>query len=171
MKNKTSKSHMKTNNKTLLFRQGDVAIESISSLPAGLRKAPLEDGQVILAHGEVTGHAHIFDPSDATKLLGEGESEFFNVTGRAIKATLPIVRRWRNQVMVNHPQLGVIEFNVDTITIDGGNVVIDGEYGLLRHDEHHAHGIPKGLYAGGASKGQVRQREYVAPDIERKSTD
>ena len=40
------------------YRQGDVLIERISMLPSSLTKIARENGRVILAHGEVTGHAH-----------------------------------------------------------------------------------------------------------------
>jgi hypothetical protein len=39
------------------FRQGDVLIERVSRLPKKPRKSKTET-RVILAHGEVTGHAH-----------------------------------------------------------------------------------------------------------------
>lgn len=42
----------------VLYRQGDVLIRRIDSLPTNLTPVPLEAGRVILAHGEVTGHAH-----------------------------------------------------------------------------------------------------------------
>ncbi|MDQ3722996.1 MAG: hypothetical protein M3376_08005 [Actinomycetota bacterium] len=41
-----------------MYRQGDVLIERVNTIPAGLLAVPKEDGRVILAHGEVTGHAH-----------------------------------------------------------------------------------------------------------------
>ncbi len=41
-----------------IFRQGDVLIRKVAKIPEGLRPVPLEGGRVILAHGEVTGHAH-----------------------------------------------------------------------------------------------------------------
>lgn len=41
-----------------IFRQGDVLIRQVGQTPDGLEQVPLEDGRVILAHGEVTGHAH-----------------------------------------------------------------------------------------------------------------
>lgn len=51
------------NTKQTQFRQGDVLIERIPSLPAKLTVVPRESGRVILAHGEVTGHCHaISDP-------------------------------------------------------------------------------------------------------------
>ncbi len=47
------------NNKTPVhFRQGDVLIERIDSLPSKLVPVARENGKVVLAHGEVTGHAH-----------------------------------------------------------------------------------------------------------------
>jgi hypothetical protein len=39
------------------FRQGDVLLEQVSSLPEGLKKLDRK----IVAYGEVTGHAHRFD--------------------------------------------------------------------------------------------------------------
>lgn len=41
-----------------MFRQGDVLIVPIGAMPQGLEKVPREQGRVVLAHGEVTGHAH-----------------------------------------------------------------------------------------------------------------
>lgn len=44
--------------KPKLFRQGDVLIVAVDELPADVKPVARENGQVILAHGEVTGHAH-----------------------------------------------------------------------------------------------------------------
>jgi hypothetical protein len=41
-----------------MFRQGDVLIVPVKKLPEKLEKVKRENGRVILAHGEVTGHAH-----------------------------------------------------------------------------------------------------------------
>lgn len=49
-----------------MFRQGDVLIEEVSELPSGPeRLVPREGGRVILAHGEVTGHAHAITDQSA----------------------------------------------------------------------------------------------------------
>lgn len=53
MNNKNTNASIQTH-----FRQGDVLIERIDSLPAQLKPVARENGRVILAHGEVTGHAH-----------------------------------------------------------------------------------------------------------------
>lgn len=40
------------------YRQGDVLLVKVDSLPAQKKKIERESGRIILAHGEVTGHAH-----------------------------------------------------------------------------------------------------------------
>lgn len=42
-----------------VMRQGDVLLVPTSEVPAG-REVKTADGRVILAYGEVTGHAHAF---------------------------------------------------------------------------------------------------------------
>lgn len=155
------------NKNQIHYRQGDVLIERISSLPASLKKTALEGGKVILAHGEVTGHAHAFAATDAEKFTDATGAEFFNVTGRALKFKMTIQRRWKSQIMVNHPKLGLIEFAESDVQVAGDQVIVDGDFGLLRHDEHTAHGIPAGTYKGAGMKGTVRQREYSPEEIRR----
>ena len=43
---------------TTIYRQGDVLITRITKLPADLKPVDREGGRIILAHGELTGHAH-----------------------------------------------------------------------------------------------------------------
>lgn len=40
------------------FRQGDVFITRCDAIPAGLEPVARDKGRVVLAYGEVTGHAH-----------------------------------------------------------------------------------------------------------------
>lgn len=42
---------------THIIRQGDVLLISVSAIPAGAKDVT-PDGDVVLAYGEVTGHAH-----------------------------------------------------------------------------------------------------------------
>jgi hypothetical protein len=49
-----------------MYRQGDVLIVPISAIPGDLEKIPRENGRLILAHGEATGHAHAITSSKAT---------------------------------------------------------------------------------------------------------
>lgn len=46
--------------KPLEFRQGDVLLTRIESLPADLEEVTPKSGRVVLQHGEATGHAHAF---------------------------------------------------------------------------------------------------------------
>ena len=70
-----------------MFRQGDVLIVPIKKLPKGLEQLPLEQGAVVLAHGEVTGHAHAIKDQRAAlfhdpKLM----AVFMHVSGSATVA-------------------------------------------------------------------------------------
>jgi hypothetical protein len=47
------------------YRQGDVLIQRIAKLPAKLKAVPRENGRIVLAHGEVTGHAHAIAEPEA----------------------------------------------------------------------------------------------------------
>jgi hypothetical protein len=41
-----------------MFRQGDVLIIPVNAMPENMKKVARENGRLILAHGEATGHAH-----------------------------------------------------------------------------------------------------------------
>lgn len=45
----------------LPFRQGDVLVVPIESIPSGLAEVPRDNGRLVLAYGEATGHAHVVD--------------------------------------------------------------------------------------------------------------
>lgn len=40
------------------LRQGDVALMRVDALPDGCTEVPHDKGRIVLAYGEVTGHAH-----------------------------------------------------------------------------------------------------------------
>lgn len=48
------------------YRQGDVLITRVTKLPADLKPVDREGGRIILAHGELTGHAHAIIDQHAT---------------------------------------------------------------------------------------------------------
>lgn len=63
-----------------IIRQGDVLAVKISSLPAGATKTRLDKGDIILAYGEVTGHAHrIKKPEEKALLWDAGAERFLQV--------------------------------------------------------------------------------------------
>jgi hypothetical protein len=74
-------------NPPIVFRQGDVCLVKISGLPqAAARAEPREDGKVILAWGEATGHHHRVEtrPEAPSARLWSADAErFLQVMGRA----------------------------------------------------------------------------------------
>jgi hypothetical protein len=55
--------------KQVIFRQGDVLLTLVAALPSGAKDVT-PDNRIVLAHGEVTGHAHaVYEPltKDAPK--------------------------------------------------------------------------------------------------------
>jgi len=57
-----------------MVRQGDVLVERINAIPPKLKKQKPENGRVILAHGEVTGHHHSID-ADAADWWKEADAK------------------------------------------------------------------------------------------------
>jgi hypothetical protein len=65
-----------------MYRQGDILIVAIVSLPIGLEKIARENGRAVLAHGEVTGHAHAIKDKRAMLFRDPNlAAMFLNVTG------------------------------------------------------------------------------------------
>lgn len=53
-----------------IYRQGDVLLNMVDQLPVGARVSAVapDNGRLLLALGEVTGHAHAVDAADAELL-------------------------------------------------------------------------------------------------------
>jgi hypothetical protein len=64
---------------TIFHRQGDVGLLQVPELPTQCEELATENGRIILAYGEVTGHHHSVDAVCA-QLLGTGEEQFLRVT-------------------------------------------------------------------------------------------
>ena len=54
-------------------RQGDVLLISTDSIPKNIPATPQDDGRIVLAYGEVTGHAHAFAGSPKVRLFRAGD--------------------------------------------------------------------------------------------------
>jgi hypothetical protein len=65
-----------------LYRHGDVLLAAVSALPIDAKPAP----GLILAHGELTGHAHRIRETGVAQLFTQGAFTYLHVT--AAKATL-----------------------------------------------------------------------------------
>ena len=145
------------------YRQGDVLIERVERPAANLTKV---EGQktIILARGEATGHHHGFAADVVDEYRDDAGQRFFAVRGKPLKDRLRVIREWKNQVLVEHPQFGLIEFAKSDVFVEDGMAGIEGDFAVLRHEEHTAQGIPAGFYRGGVG-GEVQQREYTPQEV------
>ena len=58
-----------------MWRQGDVFIECVDTIPAKARRSPLPHG--ILVHGELTGHSHRLDDPKSAAVFALGPGAMF----------------------------------------------------------------------------------------------
>ncbi len=62
------------------IRQGDVSLIPVFAIPAGAVEVKTEATRVVLAYGEVTGHAHaIYENTDQVKLWAFGKVKYLEV--------------------------------------------------------------------------------------------
>lgn len=62
-----------------MMRQGDVLLVAVDAVPAGARPVARVGGRLILAEGEVSGHAHAVLEAGAELLEGDLEARFLRV--------------------------------------------------------------------------------------------
>lgn len=107
----------------LQLRQGDVQIQQVAKLPAGCMPVAPEGNRIVLAHGEVTGHAHaIYDHIEQREQPGAAEE----IAGAAIARAQAKARLWQAGDGVRYLEV------TETVT--------------LRHEEHTQHSLPPGIY-------------------------
>lgn len=106
-----------------IYRQGDVLIISTSHVPANLAPVARDAGRIVLAYGEVTGHAHAILDRDAELLTAPNTDDRFlrimAASGVELRheehatITLPpgdyIVRRQREYTSKNMPAIRVAD--------------------------------------------------------------
>lgn len=68
-----------------LYRQGDVALVPVEAIPESATPVARDRGRLVLAYGEVTGHAHVIDApeAEATLLTTEEGERFLRLVGAA----------------------------------------------------------------------------------------
>ncbi len=111
------------------IRQGDVFLQPVKKLPAGEAKEIREPGRVVLAHGEVTGHAHaIYDVIDGARPVanpGAADEMAEAAIARAQKAA---------------------KSNCRLVEIKGDRFLEVSALVNLKHEEHSPHALVPGLY-------------------------
>lgn len=133
------------------YRQGDVLVRLIASADVNygkLKKVDKDEGRVILAYGEVTGHAHAFAKEDRVALFMEEVDAIFNPSRFPGRISQPVAEQERDPTRV--PQ--------------ARRYLKVSETSLLKHDEHGEISIPPGDYE------VIIQREYH-PDAVRQVAD
>lgn len=65
-----------------MYRHGDIYLIPCTSIPEGAKPVPRENGRVVLAHGEVTGHHHSLLEKDAV-LFEAGDTRILQVESEA----------------------------------------------------------------------------------------
>lgn len=110
------------------LRQGDVQLQPVPALPAGCTEIPPEGNRIVLAYGEVTGHAHaIYDHVAAPAQVDvERPAAADEVAEAAIARASSKARLWRAE--------------------NGERFLEVKETVTLRHEEHTAHTLPPGIY-------------------------
>lgn len=65
------------------YRQGDVLVIEVDAIPATATPVDREGGRVILAHGELTGHAHAFSAPNIKQFKTSEGRFYFEIEGDA----------------------------------------------------------------------------------------
>jgi hypothetical protein len=68
----------------LPLRQGDVLITPVAAIPDGALPVERDAGRVILAYGEVTGHAHAIADGDALLVRTADDRRFLRIVGSGV---------------------------------------------------------------------------------------
>ena len=73
------------------YRQGDILLVPVEHLPGSLNEVPRQNGRIVLAEGEATGHLHAIEAPEATFLardIAEIEGRFL-VVDAEVRLTHP----------------------------------------------------------------------------------
>lgn len=64
-----------------MIRQGDVLLIKVAEIPESAKPVKRDNGRLVLAHGEATGHAHVIDspPEEAVLLTDKENRRFLNL--------------------------------------------------------------------------------------------
>ncbi len=103
-----------------MYRQGDVLVVPITSIPRGATEEMLEKDCIVLAHGEATGHAHV---------IRDHSARMFCTPGQPKTKAIRFLRLVRSVELIHEEH--------DTVTIPPGDyeVIRQREYapGEVRH--------------------------------------
>lgn len=119
----------------LIVRQGDVALIRVNDLPANLTERKRDGGRVVLAYGEVTGHAHAITKKGVMQFDAENAVDAAKKLLASVGLTVEVTEQ-------NAPTF--IEVPSDASIV---------------HEEHGTIDLPAGKYV------KLQQREYSPVEI------
>lgn len=61
------------------YRQGDVGLVRVQHVPADVTPVPRDAGRIVLAYGEVTGHAHAIVDEAAELVVTDTNERFLRI--------------------------------------------------------------------------------------------
>lgn len=123
-------------------RQGDVLLTPVAALPAGCTEVPHDKGRIVLAYGEVTGHAHaIADHAVKQPAPGMGPEAASEIADA-------VIARARSKARL-------------LLAPSGERFLEVSETVHLRHEEHDEHAIEPGIYR------LPQQMEYSPAELQR----
>jgi hypothetical protein len=64
------------------YRQGDVLLCAVDRIPLGAKPVPRDGDRVVVAAGELTGHAHVFAAARVRMFREEGGHRSFLIIGK-----------------------------------------------------------------------------------------
>ena len=106
------------------IRQGDVQLQPVAKLPPGCTEIKSDGDRIVLAYGEVTGHAHaIYDHTTQVRVTPAAADE---IAEAAIARAQTKARLWKAP--------------------NGERFLEVVEPVTLRHEEHTAHELAPGIY-------------------------
>lgn len=136
-----------------LYRQGDVQIAYVDSLPKNLKAVLRQAGRLIVAVGNNgSGHSHYIDGAGTELFANEDSDLFLKIHGAPVKGRFRIVKHNELHLLLSHPTLGIVAFDEDDVKIVGKFATVDGTFELLHHDskpqlDHYPQALPRGFAA------------------------
>lgn len=138
--------------------QGDVILFKVPSdlvIDRSMEIEPRQNGQLVLAEGEITGHHHAIWLREPVMFRDDALARDVATVAPPVAAS---AKMWKDdkavQELVNRGELTIPRLAI-------GFLEVTGDFMTLRHDEHQAIKIPPGLYYVG------NQREFDAAEERR----
>jgi hypothetical protein len=148
------------------YRQGDVLLERVDSLPkTGLTKVPRVDGLIVVALGSSNGNLHFFRGKDSSQFTDADGRLFYILVGTSMNGRYTVEERKRNWLILQTGKgpIGLVAFRkADCVEEKSqpGMATVKGRFELLNHAEHTPHAYLEGAYSQepqrGFNRGEMR---------------